>query len=181
MLALGQKATKSTQVDNYITETEPEDTSVLDFFGETKSTDVDKPRERFKSFEIKVPGTTNAFFIDVRSVYRAENRHSAIAEVTKYVTKDESMLSKKLAPDELVSRLKTLDDAIYRVRLVEDGGIIDETERAVDMETLINALLDGDETWTKLGESSFTYLTDSDYHETAEATEETPDEINFLD
>jgi plasmid rolling circle replication initiator protein Rep len=181
MLALGQKATKSTDVDNYITETEPEDTSVLDYYGETKSTDVDKPREQFKSFEIKVPGTTNAFFIDVRSVYRAENRHSAIAEVTKYVTKDESMLSKKLAPDELVSRLKTLDDAIYRVRLVEDGGIIDETERTVDMETLINALLDGDETWTKLGESSFTYLNDRDYHETAEANEENPDEIDFLD
>ena len=56
-----------------------------------------------------MPGVSHAFFIDVRSIYKAENRHSAIAEVTKYVTKDESMLLKKLAPEELVGRLKTLD------------------------------------------------------------------------
>lgn len=45
MLVLGLKPTKSTHVD--IAEIEPEDTSALDYFGETKPTDVERPREKF--------------------------------------------------------------------------------------------------------------------------------------
>jgi plasmid rolling circle replication initiator protein Rep len=115
----------------------------------------------------KVTGCKSDLIVDARAV-QGKDLEKAVAEVTKYVTKDETMLSTKLDDDELCERLTTLDTAIKGVKLVDQGGVIGKIMQEQDMDKLITALLENGEEWSKTGEDDFTYVkADREYYATA--------------
>ncbi|MFT8358648.1 protein rep [Bifidobacterium aquikefiri] len=115
----------------------------------------------------KVTGCKSNLIVDARAV-QGKDLEKAVAEVTKYVTKDETMLSTKLDDHELCERLTTLDGAIRGVKLVDQGGVIDRIMQEQDMNALITSLLENGEDWSKTGEDDFSYVkADREYYATA--------------
>jgi plasmid rolling circle replication initiator protein Rep len=132
----------------------------------------------------KVTGSSETkLIVDARAV-QGEELEKAVAEVTKYVTKDDSLLQVGLSDAELTERLLTLETGIRGVKLVDQGGIVDHIMETADMGSLIKALIEQGEEWSKVSESDWTYMS-REYYETARRDEpepeygDTEDEIPF--
>ena len=114
-------------------------------------------------------GSETKLIVDARAV-QGEELEKAVAEVTKYVTKDDSLLQIGLPDAELTERLLTLETGIRGVKLVDQGGEIQRIMETADLDQLIKALIEQGEEWSKVSESDWTYLT-REYYETARRDE----------
>ena len=117
--------------------------------------------------------------VDARAV-QGEELEKAVAEVTKYVTKDDTLLKAGLPDAELTERLLTLETGIRGVKLVDQGGEIQRIMETANMDELIKQLIEQGENWTKVSESDWTYLT-REYYETARRDEPKPEKETYAD